>query len=358
VGRGKYQVFSANVAGTGAFSTEVSWALQGSAASSINPAGVLTVGAGETASSLTVTATSKADPGKAASVTASIIAAASVLISPTEAYVAKGTSQTFSAQVEPDNSQGVTWSVAGGSASSITTGGVLTVGAGETAAFLSVTATSRAYPTASKTVMVYLNEIPVNTVTGVTITPNTSSVRNGTWLVFTALVEGTPHIPQGVTWSVRTNTGAATSQSVINAAGALTVGDAESASSLVVTAVSTTDPSKSASATVTIVRVTRVTVSPATVSVKEGGTQQVTATVQGVGGPAQGIDWIVDPDPWDWESTSTITADGTLYVAEGESAPRLRVKAVSWEDNRVFGYATVTVTHADDPPKFPPLIAK
>jgi alkylated DNA repair dioxygenase AlkB len=108
---------------------------------------------------------------------------------------------------------------------------------------------------------------------------------------------------------------------------------------------------------VTIVRVTRVTVTPGSVSMKPGESQQFTATVQGFGNPAQGIDWIVDPDPWDWESTSTITADGTLYVAEGESVPRLRVKAVSWEDRRVIGYATVTVTHTDDPPKFPPLIA-
>lgn len=58
VAKGATQKFSAAVTGTGAVSGKVAWTVTGGTASSISPTGLLTVGTGETAASLTVTATS------------------------------------------------------------------------------------------------------------------------------------------------------------------------------------------------------------------------------------------------------------------------------------------------------------
>ncbi|MDR3338388.1 MAG: Ig-like domain-containing protein, partial [Treponema sp.] len=69
----------------------------------------------------------------------------SVTVSPSPASVAKGANQTFSATVQGTNSpaQTVNWTVSGGgTGTSITTGGVLTVATSESATSLTVEATS------------------------------------------------------------------------------------------------------------------------------------------------------------------------------------------------------------------------
>lgn len=86
------------------------------------------------------------------------------------------------------------------------------------------------------------------TVTGVTVSPNTTTVAKGNSQQFNATVSGTGHYPQDVSWSV---TGNADETTVINSTGLLTVGTAETGP-LTVTATSNFDDSKSGTATVTI----------------------------------------------------------------------------------------------------------
>ena len=71
--KGGTQTFTAAVTGTGSFVTTVNWSVTGGVAgTSISSAGLLTVAADETATSLTVTATSTMDPSKTGTSTVTV----------------------------------------------------------------------------------------------------------------------------------------------------------------------------------------------------------------------------------------------------------------------------------------------
>jgi hypothetical protein len=86
------------------------------------------------------------------------------------------------------------------------------------------------------------------TVTGVTVTPTTTSVQKGASQSFMATVNGTNSPDQSVTWSVNSTSG-----SIISTLGLLNVAAGETAATLTVTATSTVDHTKSGTATVTII---------------------------------------------------------------------------------------------------------
>ena len=70
--KGNTQQFTAEVSGTGDFSKAVAWSVSGGTASTINADGLLTVGAGETAETLTVTVKSVADNTKTVTATVTV----------------------------------------------------------------------------------------------------------------------------------------------------------------------------------------------------------------------------------------------------------------------------------------------
>lgn len=72
VKKGGTQTFTATVAGEGIISGDVEWSQTGGTKSSISENGVLTVGSGETGSSITVTAKSKQDNAKTGSATVTV----------------------------------------------------------------------------------------------------------------------------------------------------------------------------------------------------------------------------------------------------------------------------------------------
>jgi uncharacterized protein YjdB len=259
VEKGQTQNFSATVSGTNSPSQSVTWNVSGGSASSIDASGVLSVGSGETASTLTVTATSTFDTGKSGSASVTVTTptptVTSVSVSPSTASVQKGNTQNFSATVSGTNSpsQSVTWSVSGGSASSIDASGVLTVGAGETATSLTVKATSVADNSKNGTATVSVTTATPSTptVTSVSVSPSTASVQKGNTQNFSATVSGINSPSQSVTWSVSGG-----SASSIDASGVLTVGAGETATSLTVKATSVDDNSKNGTATVSVTNAT------------------------------------------------------------------------------------------------------
>jgi len=89
--------------------------------------------------------------------------------------------------------------------------------------------------------------------------------------------------------------------------------------------------------------VTGVTVAPSSVSVAKGGSQQFTATVPGTKLEEEDkvVNWTVTGGA---KTETVIAADGTLTVADDETATSLTVKATSAIDNTQSGTATVTVT--------------
>jgi len=152
VARGGNYDFTATVQGANNPPQTVTWAVTGgSIGTSISTAGRLTVAANETATSLTVRATSIHDtsisgtasvivtvPGTGATVT-------NVTVTPETSTVVRGGNQDFTVSVSGTNNppSTVTWTVTGGIAeTSISTAGRLTVSANETATLLTVRATS------------------------------------------------------------------------------------------------------------------------------------------------------------------------------------------------------------------------
>lgn len=163
VGRGRSAQYAATVAGTGTYNGAVTWSLSGQQESGTYiMGGTLRVASNETASTLTLTATSIADPTVYDTETITVVGngiVSGVTISPTTATVATGATKAFTATVagSGDYANTVTWAVTGGgSGTSVSSSGVLTVAAGETAETLTVTATSTQDPTktASATVTV------------------------------------------------------------------------------------------------------------------------------------------------------------------------------------------------------------
>lgn len=136
----------------------VVWSIDGaeSASTSITSAGVLTIGEDETATSIKVTATSKADANKKASIWVTVLGEEptidSIEINDPKQIIWPGASLTISATVNgTQTNKQVTWSISGNASAGTTISdtGKLKIASDETAEKITVTATSVADPTKS-----------------------------------------------------------------------------------------------------------------------------------------------------------------------------------------------------------------
>jgi nitrogen regulatory protein PII len=175
-----------------------------------------------------------------------------VTVSPATAVVAPNKTKQFTAAVEVsgDAATTVTWKVEGTGkkeGTTISTAGLLTVAADETATALTVTATSTADAAKFGTATVTVSS---DSVTSVTVSPTTATVAPGKTKEFTAAVQVTGTLATTVTWKVE-GTGKKEG-TTISETGVLTVAADETATTLTVTATSTVDAAKSGTATVTV----------------------------------------------------------------------------------------------------------
>ena len=172
-----------------------------------------------------------------------------VVVTPNTANVARGQSRQFTATVNGTNSpsQGVTWSITGGgTGTSISTSGFLSVSASEPANTIKIRATSNYDNTKYGTATV---NVTGALVASVVVSPTNVNVAVGNTQQFTASVSGTGNPSQSVTWRVENQNSSSTS---INSSGRLTVASNETANTLIVTATSTIDSNKMGTATVTV----------------------------------------------------------------------------------------------------------
>lgn len=151
VTKGNSQQFSAAV--TGMNLSDVLWKILGntSSSTSIDSTGKLTVGANETASTLTVRAENRADSSIYSSATVTVVnpvPKASISVAPTTARITKGSSQQFSATVVGLDDSRLIWKAIGNTSPSTSIGGTgkLTIGTNETASTLTVQAISASNP--------------------------------------------------------------------------------------------------------------------------------------------------------------------------------------------------------------------
>jgi Bacterial Ig-like domain (group 2) len=186
-----------------------------------------------------------------------------------------------------------------------------------------------------------VNKTPVT----VSISPTTVSVPVGMTQQFTATATGTSN--SAVTWSVAggPSNGSITSTGLYTAPGTVPTPPA-----VTVTATSQADATKSASATVTVTATTSsgsVTVSPSAATVSDFGTQQFTASVNGVA-------WQVDGIAGGNQTVGFISATG-LYVApsgvptksNGKGNSVTTTVTVSAVASSGAGTATVTIMPAN-----------
>ena len=292
----------------------------------------------------------------------SVVTPDSVTVSPGEATVEKGGSQQFTATVnykegyvKVSGDDGVTWKVEGQGkdTTKIDATGKLVVAEDETAAKLTVTATSTKDTSKKDTATVTVvdkGEVPTTPVVKtVEVDPATARVEQGGNQQFTAIVsgDGLEEKDKGVTWSVAAKEGEKKAGTTITA-GKLTVAADETAV-LIVTATSKTDDTKSDTAEVTVVEkgklpvVTGVTIDPKTATVEQAGEKEFTATVAGenLTEADQEVIWNVAAKEGEKKAGTTITA-GKLTVAADETAV-LIVTATSKTDDTKSDTAEVTV---------------
>lgn len=263
---GQRQEFTARVLGVS--NTEVSWSVEESGGGSINGQGVYTAPYGK--GTYHVKATSVENPELSATAEVTVSGSVSgliVTVAPASATVGAGDQLQFVASVAGGSSAAVNWSIMEGTAGgTVTATGLYTAPA--TAGTYHVVASAESDPGAYA-----IAEVTVTSGSSINVTVNPATKTLGVLETqqFTATVTGTTDT--GVTWSVQEQGGG-----TISATGLYT--PPTTPGTYRVVAASKVNPSRTATATVTVTPVS-VTLSPATVTLEVGTTQQFNATVNG-----------------------------------------------------------------------------
>jgi len=175
----------------------------------------------------------------------SVAQPAAVRIFPSSATAPVGTNQSFSAYAIRTSSAAVSWSATVGTidqSGSYTAPYAVPVGG-----LAKVTATSVSSPSASATAAVTITTEPVT----LTLTPSSATVKAGFSRVFTPQVGGTTN--NLVNWTVSDSPGDTTYPGSITAGSYLAPAPVIGSHTYVIDAMSNADPTKTASATVTVV---------------------------------------------------------------------------------------------------------
>src|ERR1035437_9503531 len=344
---GGQQQFTATVRNT--TNVAVSWSVIGSGCSgatcgSISAAGLYTAPpAVPSPAQVSVTATSVADPTKSSTASVTVAAPVVVKISPATAEVTISGNQQFTATVTGSTNTAVSWKVAGSGCSGATCGTISTSGlytaptAVPSPPQVSLTATSVADPGKSSTATVTI-VAPV----AISISPTTVQLLIGGHQQFTATVTGNTNT--AVSWSVAGSGCSGAACGTISTSGLYTAPPAvPSPAQVSVTATSVADPTKSATAGVTILAPVTISVSPATVQVLAGAHQQFTATVTGTTNKV--VTWSVSGSGCSGATCGTISGTG-LYTAPSvpPNPPQITVTATSSADPSKSSTALVTIT--------------
>jgi len=289
--------FTATVQNT--TNTAVTWSVDGvasgnSTVGTISGAGLYTAPA--QTGTHTVTATSAADTSKSAKAS---VAVGAISLTPASATIAPSGTQQFSATVQGFSNTAISWSVNQVSGGNSTVGTIISTGlytAPAKTGTYTIVATSAADSavTASATVTVSST---------ITISPASANVDAGATEQFTAAVPGLPNAP--VTWSVDQVGGGNANVGTISATGLYTAPATAGAHTV-------TASSSSASSASAAVAVFMLSVSPSTATIALSGTEQFTATAQGLSNPV--FSWSVNKAIGGNSTVGTITPAG-LYTA-------------------------------------------
>ena len=251
----------------------VTWASTNPGVAAVSGNGLVS---GVAAGAATVTAVSEGQSGSVG-ITVTVVPVASVTVSPASATVTVG--QTTQLSATPKDASGnpltgrtVTWATSNAAVATVSGTGLVSGGAIGTA---TITASSEGR---NGTATITVTSVPVATVS---VSPATASLQVGQIVQLTASpkdASGNPLTGRVVTW-----TSSAPGVASVNGSGLVTSVAAGSAT------ITATSEGRSGTAAVTVTApapapVASVTVSPATVSLAVGGTQQLTTTLRDASG--------------------------------------------------------------------------
>ena len=373
-------VFNAAVSSSGHPDTAVRWSVSGAACPSncgaVDARGNYTAPAIlPTASSVTVTAQSVADPAKQASASLTITSNFSLQLT-TPASVPAGATATVVATLTPapgsNPNTAVTWSLSGAGCSGASCGTLTTVttqtaGANATADKATYTAppqppnpntvTITATPLADATKQAQAT-VMVQPGVGVSVTPGTATLAANHRVTLTAQVAGTAN--SSVTWSVNGVNGGSAAlgqvcvlgsnpcQAVSNASTQpvdyVAPGAIPAPNPVTVQATSAADPSKIGSAQITVINHVLVSVQPGNVTLSPLGVQAFTASVLGTSN--QSVIWQIQGAGCAAAGAcGAVDANGIYTAPAAPPAPNaLQVVAVSSDDTTQSGAANVIIS--------------
>ena len=252
----------------------------------------------------------------------------SVQLSPSSTFMSAGKNQQFSATVNGSLNTAVTWSLVPQVGSVVN--GLYTAPALLNAqANVTIMATSVADPTKTASAAITLQPA---TPVSVTLSPSSTSLTRGQSIQFSAAVSGST---SGVVWSLSPAVG-----SLINgfytAPATLTTQQ-----TVTVKATSAADPTKSASATVTLVPMA-IVLSPSSISLSAGGSSHFSATVSG--SLNTGVSWSITPNVGSIIN-GLYTAPTTISTAQA-----ITLTATSLADPTLSARAAISLTPTSTAP--------
>jgi len=345
--------FTASV--TGASNTAVTWTVNGiaggsSATGTISASGLYTAPSSvPSPATVTVTATSQADGTKAASAAVTVTPVPIVVtISPTAATVAGLTFQQFTASVTGSSNTAVAWTVngiaGGNSAIGLISPTGLYIGPASVPSPATVTVTSSSQVDGTKSASAVVTVTSPLPPVSVSVTPGTTSVDTSGTQQFTASVSGASDA--AVSWEVEGIAGGNSTVGTISRSGLYTAPSSlPTASSVMITATSEADATKSGSAVATFIPASvplSIAITPTWASVGLLATQQFTASVTGTSDTA--VVWTVNGVVGGYGPSGTISTTG-LYTAPSviPSPAAVTVTATSHADPTQSASATFTL---------------
>jgi len=291
--------FTATV--TGSTNTAVTWSMNPAVGSLLN--GLYTAPSVSSGQTVTITATSVADPTKSASAAVQISPSIGIIVSPLS--VTLGASQTyqFGTTVTGTTNTGVAWSMVP-SVGSLSNGFYTAPSAVSTATTVAITATSLADPTKSSTAAVQLVADSVS----ISMSPPNATLTPTQSTQITATVSGSTNT--SVNWSTpplgNLSNGLYTAPATINTAQNVTV-----------TATSQADPTKTGNAVIQLMPAVSMSLSPANAILTPSQGTQFTATVTGT--TNTGVTWSMNPSVGNlsnglYTAPSVITASQVVTI--------------------------------------------
>jgi hypothetical protein len=285
---------------------------------------------------ITVTATSAADPTKSAMATITVsptaVSGVAVTVSPSTASVSANQTLQVNASVSGSSNTAVNWNL-NPWLGSITASGFYTAPINvAVATTMTVTATSAADPTKYATATITLTPAAGGGVS-ISLTPNSGTISSGLSLQFNASVSGSSNT--AVNWYLNPWVG------TMSSSGLYTAPTVSSATTVVITATSAADATKSATSTITVNPSTPVAISlsPGWSSISSGQSLQLNALVTGSSNTAVNY-YLV---PW----VGSISASGLYTAPSGiASSTTITVTATSAADSTKSATALVVVNPA------------